>query len=343
MTCGSMYYVYWFNKHYIVGAFKAFPDPVAKKLRRALYYSNISESPKDAVRYYREALAVAEQVGMDPYSDEVIGIKVQLAAFLEKINQIQQSIAILNLTRDECLKWFEEGKGREEGEARRRRMLRKLVGMSVKIGELCQHYYVQSPEMAQRNFDWAVTSALMAKNRQDEEKVETEAGTWLTEEEIGATLEAAATFYSQIGQSHLAAPLFLEAIELCPKSDCNVVYLMNGLAVALASNTPSQEAGTHAPDRAVMIDSARQWANKALELAGNIKPPDRTEKCDTGCATVVQNLGQMAESEGNLAEARRRFEEAKSLSKAISHKVGVDLATESLARLDEAADVKDNT
>ncbi|KAL9112226.1 MAG: hypothetical protein Q9187_007797 [Circinaria calcarea] len=57
----SLLYTNYFYTHYIVGNFHTFPEPVANKLRRALYYSNIDLNPQKAVEYYRQALAVADE------------------------------------------------------------------------------------------------------------------------------------------------------------------------------------------------------------------------------------------------------------------------------------------
>ncbi|KAI9758948.1 MAG: hypothetical protein M4579_002688 [Chaenotheca gracillima] len=331
---GGMYGLYQYNKIFVVGQFQAFPDPVAKKLRRALYYSNYSPSPKDAVKNYREALALADQIGMDPYSDEIIGVKAHFAGYLEKIGQVHQSVALLQLTRDDCQRYINDNRDNEENKTKSRKLLKKVIGMTVKIGELYGHPYLQSPEMAEKNLSAAVSAVLQAKARQESEGEEKEEGTWVTDEEAGATLEAAAEHYIQMDRYDLSAPLYLRAIELCPKSDCNIVYLMNGLAVSLSGGTPQTSTGAPQADRAALFDAGRLWANKALEVAGEIKPPERNEKCDTGCATVIQNLGQMAETQGDLTEARRRYDEARSLSKAISYDIGVEVATEALARLE---------
>jgi hypothetical protein len=57
-------------------------------------------------------------------------------------------------------------------------------------------------------------------------------------------------------------------------------------------------------------------------VATEISPPDRTEECDIGCAVATHNLGEFAEMDGDIREARRRFEE------------GVGNAEKGLRRLD---------
>lgn len=104
---GTLLYTNYIYNNYIIGAFHKFPEPVAKQLRKALYYTNISLQPRDAVKYYREALRVADEIGMDPFSDEIIGVKIQLASFMEKIQQYQKAIDILEIVKGDNLKWLE--------------------------------------------------------------------------------------------------------------------------------------------------------------------------------------------------------------------------------------------
>lgn len=82
-----------------------------------------------------------------------------------------------------------------------------------------------------------------------------------------------------------------------------------------------------------MVNSAREWARKALEVAAKIQPPDRTEECDEGCAVATHNLGEFAEMDGDIAEARKKYEEAKSLAKVIRFSEGVKNAEAALKRL----------
>lgn len=52
-----------------------------------------------------------------------------------------------------------------------------------------------------------------------------------------------------------------------------------------------------------------------------------------GCAVATHNLGEFAEMDGDVAEARRRYEEAKGLSKAIGFTEGVINSENGLRRV----------
>jgi hypothetical protein len=56
---------------------------------------------------YKRALDKAAELGMDPFSDEVLGIKIRVAAWLEQINCHLQAVQTLELVVADCQKWIE--------------------------------------------------------------------------------------------------------------------------------------------------------------------------------------------------------------------------------------------
>ena len=126
---------------------------------------------------------------MDPFSDEVLGIKIQVAALMERIEQFPKAIEVLEHVRRDCLKWIELKGGDEGLEGQRTRVLQKCVGISVKLGELYSSAWVQDTPAAEEKLVWAVTTVLKERQRREEEGVKEGEGDWLTNEEIGAALE----------------------------------------------------------------------------------------------------------------------------------------------------------
>lgn len=90
-----------------------FPQPVADRLRTAVYYTEIDLNPAKALKAYKEALRIAVEWGMHPFSDEVLGIKVQVAMMLEKSGLMKPAIDVLERTKKEVLRWIEEGRKSE--------------------------------------------------------------------------------------------------------------------------------------------------------------------------------------------------------------------------------------
>lgn len=152
-------------------------------------------------------------------------------------------------------------------------------------------------------------------------------------------------------QHYLATPLFLQALTVAPPKSCHAATLMNNLAISISQQRPppgfsARSPNIPAPDSPPnpstpeplhtplpLTEQARQWATKAVNLASSIAPPDRDEECDYACAVATHNLGEFAEMEGRIAEARRRFTEASSLAKAIGFGEGYQNAEEAIKRL----------
>lgn len=108
---------------------------------------------------------------------------------------------------------------------------------------------------------------------------------------------------------------------------------MNNLSISLAQQNPPPELGQPIISRSQQIKNARAWATKSLEICAKISPPERTEECDLGCAVATHNLGEFAEMDGNIQEARKRYQEAKSLASAMGFKEGEAQSEERLAKI----------
>jgi len=361
---GSLIWVNYIYQVYIIGDFAAYPEPVAAKLRRALYYTNIDLQPKLALKYYRQAILMAGEMGIDPFSDPIIGVKIQLAAMFEKCHAYEQSIGVLEILRKDNVKWLEEH-GQDEGmQGKRTSILGKTIGVSVKLGELYALPYVQKKEEAEERLIWAVTAVLKEQKRREDEGVKEGEGEWMSNEEIGGALEgiphplhrqpppvlatqqscsasltsrllALGTHYTTQSLHYLSAPLYLQALGLSPPP-CHAVILMNNLATALALQSPPSSTSPSAPSSpSAQLDSARTWAEKAIEMAAGIKPPERTSECDEGCAVAMVNLGDFAMMEGRVEEARRRWVEGRGLSRAVGMGEGVQRAERALREVEK--------
>lgn len=126
---------------------------------------------------------------MDPFSDEVLGIKIQIAFFFEKIQQYKKATEILEVIKRDCLKWIDMFGSQPGMEGRRTKLLAKTVGVSVKLGELYSSDYVLENESAEENLVWAVTTAIKEQQRRKEEGVKPDEGDWLSSDEIGGSME----------------------------------------------------------------------------------------------------------------------------------------------------------
>ncbi|KAF2200417.1 hypothetical protein GQ43DRAFT_418019 [Delitschia confertaspora ATCC 74209] len=338
------FYIPYYYKNFIIKPYHNFPEPVAKKLRKAVFYSYGSQQDvREANKWFRLALQEANELGMDPFSDEVLGVKIAISALFEHTGQYKLATDVLEIMRTDCFRWLQELGDKHWNDGKRTRILQRTIEFNMKLGELYNLKYMNEPEEAERRLTEAVETMLKEKMRRDKEGVKEGEGDWMTNEEMGATLEALAHHYEENDSHYLATPLFLQALTLCPPKSCHGVVLMNNISTCLAqqtpppssnpSNSPSSFSNSPALSRSTVIEQARQWADKAIAKAAMITPPARNEECDIGCATATHNLGEFLEMEGRIQEARQKYEEAVSLSKAIGFKEGRVNAAAGLTRL----------
>ena len=130
---------------------------------------------------------------MDPFSDEIIGVKIQLAGLLEREHLYQKAIDVLEIVRADCQKYLEAITNYEGREGDRTRVLGKTVRISIKLGELYANEYISDEEAAEKNLVEGVETALRELQRRDVEGVKEGEGYWMNDEEIGGALECTST------------------------------------------------------------------------------------------------------------------------------------------------------
>lgn len=366
--------------------FHKFPPPVARALRRAIWYTDVDLKPEKALKAYKEALQVALELGMHPFSDEVLGIKLQVAMMLEKAGLVNSAVEVLERTRVESLRWVEEGRKKkaiqeeerkaskfvedveiydaealemqrrrdefdEYEERLRNKALKKVVGMQMKLAELYASDYIHDMGKAEAAQVAAVELSLKEIARRQHfglpvGQASEDSDSWLNATENAIALAQLASMYTTQEKHELAMPLYLRALELLRTEEgdsptCKQVVLLNGIASAMAgqaqrlSGTASKSAISQqsAISLTQVIDAASQWAQKAIDVAANIKPPTRNEECDTSCVAATYNLGELAELRNKKSEAEQRYREAKSLAQGIGFDEGIAMADTALKRL----------
>ncbi|THW40605.1 hypothetical protein D6D21_06753 [Aureobasidium pullulans] len=331
-SAGIAYANYLYST-YIIASFHNYPEPVAQKLRRAIYYTNIDLDAKNALKYYKQGLEIANELGMDPFSNEIIGVKIQVSALMEKIQNYPKAIQVLEILRNDCLAWEEKFGQLDDHKEKRTRIMKQLVAMSVKLGDLYSNQYIQDAKSAEERLVWALETSLREKQRRQEPGVLEKEGEWMSDNEMGASMEALAHNYEEQNKHYLATPLFLQALNFKSDKDCHSVILMNNLAISIAQQNPPPNSETKSPSQAVLLENAKQWAQKALDLAADIEPPTRDEECDVGCAVALHNLGEFAELNKDIMEAKKRYKEAVSLARAIGFEDGLENSSAALRRL----------
>ncbi|KAJ5659646.1 hypothetical protein N7507_006097 [Penicillium longicatenatum] len=110
---GAFIYISYVEVTRVGPQYHKFPPPVADALRTAVYYTEIDLNPPKALQAYKEALRIGAELGLHPFSDEVLGIKLQVAMMLEKAGLVKPAIEVLERTKDEALNWVEQGHNTE--------------------------------------------------------------------------------------------------------------------------------------------------------------------------------------------------------------------------------------
>jgi len=311
----------------------SYPEAVGLKLRRAIYFTDVSPDSAQAMKAFVQALQLASEHGMHPLCDEVFGIKVELVRFLEKTGNVRNAIEVLEALKADCLRWLEVHGSDASERGERTRLLGWACKVATRVADLYGNPYIADGAKMEENLVWAVETTIRERQRREKEGVRDCEGEWLSLDDQGSQLEALAHFYEERGNRFFAGQLFLQALMLKPVKDCHAVVLMNNLAISMAQQIPPREPGSPPPSRTELAEAGKVWARQALALARRIEPPVRNQECDMGCAVATHNLGEFAEMVGDVAEARKRYEEAASLAGAIGFEEGIANANEGIRRL----------
>lgn len=223
-------YLPWYYKNVIIKPYHNFPEPVAKKLRKALFYSRGKYLDiREANKFFRQALQTADELGMDPFSDEIMGVKYTIAALFEDAGYYSLATDVLEIMRADTQKWMEEFSHKHWNDGNRARVLKNLIQINIKLGQLYDIKYVNEPENGGRRLVEAVETALAETQRREKNGLYQGEGDFLTNEELGGALEALGSHYEEFGPRYLATPLFVKALELCPPKSCHSIILSKSL------------------------------------------------------------------------------------------------------------------
>ncbi|OAA57659.1 TPR domain-containing protein [Cordyceps fumosorosea ARSEF 2679] len=95
-----------FYAHFYNNKLSKYPEPVANTLRRAIYYSNYAPDPELALKFYKKAMQQCAEIGLDPFSDEVLGIRIQVSAWLQQLENYTSSGEVLESILADCQNWI---------------------------------------------------------------------------------------------------------------------------------------------------------------------------------------------------------------------------------------------
>lgn len=145
-----------------------------------------------AHKCYGEAITTANELGMDPFSDEMIDVKFNLVLLLEKSKSYHTAIETMEQIRSDCLRWLEMFGDKMGNEGKRSRVLARTIQASAKLGELYSMDDVYDLEAAEEKLMYSVTTVMKEQKRRAEEGVKEGEVPWLNEQETGSSLEGEA-------------------------------------------------------------------------------------------------------------------------------------------------------
>jgi tetratricopeptide (TPR) repeat protein len=255
-----------------------FPPPVAKELRRALYFTEINLEPQKALEHYRVALQIAMDMDMHPWSDEVLGIKLQMADMLIKAGYHQKAAEFLGRLAQQGFEWVlktrdryiltlpkgkavidpnlkeivqpdEETKNYELALADR--TLKKIIGTFLLLGELYEDEHIKDPAKAfstRRAALGMLTEEIENRRRRGLPPLATpeEGDNWMTAEEVGHVMSDVGETWLRAGRPDKALELLMPSIAILRDVEgkdvsCRQVILLANIAAAMFDHNPTQQ------------------------------------------------------------------------------------------------------
>lgn len=252
-----------------------YPSHVASPLRKALYYTEIDLKPAEALKWYKKALIVADQLEMDPFSDEVLGIRLRVTAMLEQAGLTKGAIGMLEKIQTDCQQWVENGRRKQmivdkersskkspkpssdpeaveaerqvrESEVReeiqRSKVMKKVVGVRIKLAELYSTDGVHQMDKAENALTSAVEASVteLQRRRSLNLPVNSEAGQDFTNlTEIATAYTELADLYVKQSKNDLAAILYMQALSMIKEDEGKSTTCAQ---VVLLNNVASQMA-----------------------------------------------------------------------------------------------------
>jgi hypothetical protein len=141
-------------------------------------------------------------MGMDPFSDEIMGVKYTIAALFEDAGYYSLAIDVLEIMRSDCQRWVDEFSDKHWTTGNRSRVKKNMVQINLKLGQLYDVRYVNEPEDGEKRLVEAVESALREQQRREKDGVKPGEGPWMTDDEMGGTLEGMPSWFPRPDTTH---------------------------------------------------------------------------------------------------------------------------------------------
>ena len=330
-----------------------FPPAVEQHLRNAIWYTEIKPEPSIALDSFTRALEQAEKQGLDPFSDEFIGIHIRLAAALEKFGIAKGAIEILEKVANDMTERIQDiDLGRvtqrkvektefrvtdaqglstvsvteaspETQETERGRLLKKVIECKVKIAQLYESDYLQDNVSAKSTMDEAMK--ILVEAMRDPKSLQ------FDENRAGISADEAAAMFNQVGSSNMTWGNYGTALEIFKlalvavrkankgKPSCREAFTLSNMhsAVSMMLESPNSIIDGK-PASAASIKQARQikagWAQQSLKCAQAVEPAEQDQLCTMAVISSWSGMASTLMELGDFKGAKRMWEQVIQMS-----------------------------
>ncbi|GAA5816259.1 hypothetical protein MFLAVUS_009785 [Mucor flavus] len=316
---------------YMNSDIQKFPKPVRQALRKALYYQ-LNKDTTLALKYFDEALELGLQSPeLEPNGAPLTGIMIQLGTLQETVGKLPEArqtlklalrhlVGLQNSTVDVTSVDLNQLSNIEQ---------KKAVGIAQKLGDITAA--MKNDEEAEKWYVWSVEHLLKSSSKAKSQYGDSDdvvfnkehMPAWLTNTDIGASLEALGAFYSSRKKPELAIHLYLKALELNGMESCQSAVLMNNLAESYSGMGQFEE--------------AKAWGQRGLDLAQNPNTGKKNgdkELCNETCGVLLFNMGMLFEQTKDKAKASQFYTAARQHGRDFKHASSIKEADRALKRLE---------
>ena len=306
----------------------AYPAPVEDQLRLALHYTHISPDPETASQYFMKAIKKAEEVGMDPYSKETIGIRVRFSQMLEEFGHVRAAIEMLDgiiADLQQRLDVLDQGHSTNTAAPSqlnpqsadfRANMVKGIVKLKIKICSLYESDYLQDSAMAKQVLSDAV-GMVVKETKNLQQGLTDDNGAGLTTGEIAAMLSQMGDLYATSGEEENAVQLYMLTLQPLRAScngtrSCKEVQVLSNIAstmdMALKKPSPIINGRPATKDSlAAARRAALKWADQAIATDESVAIEDRDEICAAALISAMMTRADLLVDNGEKAKAKEAF------------------------------------
>ena len=285
----------------------------------ALHYTYIDPDPESALQYFREAIEVAEAVGMNPLSKESLGIRIRYAESLEKFGRVKAAIEVLaSVTKDmeQGLKDVDQ-LTTEETAAQRQALLKGIIQNKVKMSSLYDSDYMQDATSSKQVMSGAIELLVRETKDPQTNGFSENNAAGLSLAEIAAMLSQMGDLYATSGEEANAVQVYMLALPTlraaCNGSrSCKEVQVLSNISATMdqALKKPNAKINGKPATKELVVTARKgilKWAEQAIATAERVKSEDRDDICELSMLSAQMTKADLLLDSGDKVQSREVF------------------------------------